>query len=100
MSEWITDRLPTKEDGNTNGFVLSSENPLGVFYYEHVTLGTPWQPYPEPYVKQNTWTWAIVRDLIEVYKNGKLLRSFGRHEISETQAEGMVNALNKLEAGI
>ena len=59
MSEWITDRLPTKEDA-LNYWVLVWHEKEGVMtscsYL--VEEGTPWQPItrPAPYVKPKRWT--------------------------------------------
>ena len=58
MSEWITDRLPTKEDGDYEGKVWITERSNGFVYgttFYTVKVGTPWQKRmiskPEPYVK-------------------------------------------------
>jgi hypothetical protein len=64
MSEWITDRLPTKEDGDYEGKVWITERSNGFVYgttFYTVKVGTPWQKRmiskPEPYVKPEPQRW-------------------------------------------
>ena len=59
MSAWITDRVPTREDGDCMTMVwVSSPREVYRCDYRVIKLGTPWQPitYPEPYVKPKVWT--------------------------------------------
>lgn len=58
MSEWITDRAPTDDDGyyvtSTEGIVwITNGHDVEVALYHEVDIGTPWMPItaPEPYVK-------------------------------------------------
>ncbi len=58
-TEWITDRLPTREDALTDGSVWTFyDGKVMIWSYDGVELGTPWQPItkPTPYVKPNRWT--------------------------------------------
>ena len=53
MSEWTTDRLPTKEDSDIMGMVwIFEDNAVYWSAYSVVTRGTPWMPIkePKPYV--------------------------------------------------
>jgi hypothetical protein len=56
MSNWIKDRLPTKEDA-PNGIVLCSGSKR-VYESEiaFVVIGEPWMPLPAPYVETKRWT--------------------------------------------
>lgn len=61
MSEWITDRLPTKEDGNLycKVWVTYKNGEVGQEHWSDVTLSKPWQRIidkPAPYVKPKRWT--------------------------------------------
>jgi len=58
MSEWITDRLPTKADVHADGRVwIMYEGDAVMCQFETVELGEPWQHIirPEPYVKPKRW---------------------------------------------
>ena len=69
-TEWITDRLPTKEDALSDGSVWimaydwHARGRVILWSYDGVELGTPWQPIqrPTPYVKPKRWTlrWNIL----------------------------------------
>jgi hypothetical protein len=72
MSQWITDRLPTVEDG-VNGHVLATSHDgiLDIFLWNEVENGEAWQRLPAPYVKPKRWTvkynkdheaWAVVNN--------------------------------------
>jgi hypothetical protein len=57
-TQWITDRLPTKEDGT--GFyvwVTNADGYVDSCYWGEVAKGMPWQPItkPAPYVKPKRW---------------------------------------------
>jgi hypothetical protein len=58
-TEWITDRLPTKEDAreDLSVWVCIGGN-VFIGQYNCITLGTPWQPIqvPAPYVMPKIWT--------------------------------------------
>ena len=59
MSEWITDRKPTEEDGT---LVYSYE---GVpWHYTHIDIGQAWKPIPkiEPYVKPKRYAVVATND--------------------------------------
>jgi hypothetical protein len=60
MSEWITDRLPTKED-SWNDLVWGSTIGGTVLFrlFNNVHDGEPWMPIngPEPYVKPEPKRW-------------------------------------------
>jgi hypothetical protein len=59
MSEWITDRLPTKEDVHADGRVwIMYEGDVVMCRFETVEPGEPWQHIirPTPYVKPKRWT--------------------------------------------
>ena len=52
-NEWITNRLPTKED-SCHGYVWATlGSHVYYFWFGYIGLGTPWQPIttPEPYFK-------------------------------------------------
>jgi hypothetical protein len=55
MSDWITDRLPTKEDGDALGLVWLSLDFIAPVTerWEQIHPGEPWMPVdrPAPYVK-------------------------------------------------
>jgi hypothetical protein len=59
-TEWITDRLPTKEDALSDGSVwmMAYDGRVIRWSYDGVELGRPWQPItkPAPYVKPKRWT--------------------------------------------
>jgi hypothetical protein len=58
MSEWITDRLPTREDAHVDLSVwVCIEGGVLLWSYDGISLGTPWQPIgqPAPYVKPKRW---------------------------------------------
>ena len=53
MSEWITDRKPTREDADLYWMVWTTYNGKVVAWtYDGVAEGTPWMPIsaPEPYM--------------------------------------------------
>jgi len=53
MSDWITDRRPTEEDGP-----LVYDNEGTPVHYTHILIDQAWKPIPrcEPYVKPRRWT--------------------------------------------
>lgn len=59
-TEWITDRLPTREDAHAarDRVWVCIEGGVLLWSYDGFSLGTPWQPIskPAPYVKPNRWT--------------------------------------------
>ena len=56
MSEWITDRLPTAKDADSDGAVLGMRDGVVIFQLaKYLVLGEPWQPLPAPYVKPKRW---------------------------------------------
>jgi len=59
-TEWITDRLPTKEDALSDGSVwmMAYDGRVIRWSYDGVELGRPWQPIhkPAPYVKPKRWS--------------------------------------------
>jgi len=61
MSEWIKDRLPTKEDGDVNQtvWVYYVCGGLGKQHYSLVLHGQPWThiEMPKPYVKPEPQRW-------------------------------------------
>jgi hypothetical protein len=60
MSEWITDRLPTKEDSFANQVIIAwDDGSMCMTDYKHVEEGMPWTPIPkpEPYVKPEPQRW-------------------------------------------
>lgn len=100
MSAWITDRVPTREDGDKYGGVMATIGGKVLQWdWAEIKLGTPWQPitYPEPYVKEPVWKWERVGRYIQVYVIGKLLWTINGQELTDTQADAMTDALNKLE---
>lgn len=60
MSEWITDRLPTRDDAVNSSVLLwvEEQNDVLLWSYDAVLEGEPWQPIkkPAPYVKPKRWT--------------------------------------------
>jgi hypothetical protein len=58
MSEWITDRLPTAEDGIADRVIVwdDDKGPM-LWMYNHVSVGQPWMSiHCKPYVKKKRWT--------------------------------------------
>jgi hypothetical protein len=73
-TQWITDRLPTKEDGT--GFyvwVTNADGYVDSCYWGEVAKGMPWQPItkPAPYVKPKRWKvqWDSKIDAWSVYNS-------------------------------
>ena len=61
MSEWITDRLPTRNDVNPIYdlvWVALDDGEVNTRHWYQVQKGQPWQPFqvPAPYVKPKRWT--------------------------------------------
>lgn len=77
MSEWITDRLPTRNDVNPIYdlvWVALDDGEVNTRHWYQVQKGQPWQPFqvPAPYVKPKRWrvewnvdTWVLVDDHLE-----------------------------------
>jgi hypothetical protein len=63
-TEWITDRLPTAEDGHDGWVFVTEGDHVRTRHYNLVLQGQPWQPMtiPTPYVKSKRWTlrWNIL----------------------------------------
>ena len=60
MSEWITYRLPTKEDSFANQVIIAwDDGSMSMTYYRHVEEGMPLMhiPKPKPYVKPEPKRW-------------------------------------------
>ncbi len=60
MSEWITDRLPTRNDVNSIYdlvWVALDDGEVNTRHWYQVQKGQPWQPFqvPAPYVKPKRW---------------------------------------------
>jgi hypothetical protein len=81
MSEWITDRLPTREDAHAarDRVWVCIEGGVLLWSYDGFSLGTPWQPIskPAPYVKPKRWT--VQCDLTGTYFS--IMRN-GLHKLS------------------
>jgi len=58
MSEWITDRLPRKEDGVSGNVICCRWDHINLLQWYKIEAGEPWQPIPrpEPYIKPKRWT--------------------------------------------
>ena len=58
MSEWITDRLPTKADQIGSCVLCWDGKSIDVWDYHAVKSGQPWMPIPKPnpYAKPKRWT--------------------------------------------
>ncbi len=61
MSEWITDRLPTRNDVNPIYdlvWVAWEDGEVTTRHWYQVQKNQPWQPFqvPAPYVKPKRWT--------------------------------------------
>lgn len=60
MSEWITDRQPTAQDGDSEGliWIWDYDNKVRRAKWSTVIHGTPWQRIlvPAPYVKPKTFS--------------------------------------------
>jgi hypothetical protein len=58
MSEWITDRLPTAEDGIADRVIVWDDDKGSMLWmYNHVSVGQPWMSiHCKPYVKPKRWT--------------------------------------------
>ncbi len=65
MSEWITERLPTADDANKQGYVLvcSLGDMVSAWHWRDV-LNRPWMPLPKPHVPPPTRE-ELVQDLID-----------------------------------
>ena len=60
-TQWITDRLPTRDDvKSTYNFVWVTweDGKIGTRHWSHVAKNQPWQPFqvPAPYVEPKRWT--------------------------------------------
>lgn len=100
MSAWITDRVPTREDGDCMTMVwVSSPREVYRCDYSVIKLGTPWQPitYPEPYVKPKKWAVyeSFKKDSVFLAKDGKHV--IGLSPFTYEEITAMTDALNKLE---
>jgi len=65
MSEWITDRRPTREDADCLGLVWVSQDDGTVLQnWSYVDKGIAWMPTnrPEPYVKPKRYTAQWYKD--------------------------------------
>ena len=110
MSAWITDRLPTREDGDYEGLVWWQRTcgTIVRINYSLICSGEPWQPitYPEPYVKPKVWTLDVRNCEYNVCKNGvHVWTFFPRHwtasgVYTENHIQAMTDALNRLEEGV
>ena len=77
-TEWITDRLPTAEDGFAGDvWITDLDGELSQRYFARVALGRPWQPIhkPAPYVKPKRWKveWCKKIKYYEIRYNGLFL---------------------------
>jgi hypothetical protein len=72
-TQWITDRLPTKEDAVEQLVWVCIEGDVLIWVNDGITLGTAWQPItkPAPYVEPKRWKvewnsigayWVVVND--------------------------------------
>lgn len=99
MSAWITDRVPTREDGdNGAGYVLCAGNIMTIpMVWSRVNIGRPWQRYPEPYVKPKKWAVfeSFKKDSVFLAKDGKHV--IGLSPFTYEEITAMTDALNKLE---
>ncbi len=71
MSEWITDRLPTRDEADQYGHVWVVNNNGKTDYrrFSKIAIGEPWQPIqvPAPYVKPKRWTVARSEESVCFY---------------------------------
>lgn len=59
MSDWITDRLPTREDAPNGDVCIAHDDSITVIQrFDTIELGTPWKPIAKPdwYVMSKRYT--------------------------------------------
>ena len=58
MSEWITDRLPTKQEAVSGNVICCRWGHINLLQWYKIEAGEPWMPIPKPdmYVKPKRWT--------------------------------------------
>jgi hypothetical protein len=101
MSEWITDRLPTREDASLEGdvWITDPDGEVTPRYYKHLASGRPWHRIhkPAPYVNPKTWTlrWNVVGGcwLLENKRNDWVVLSYLTQDEAEAaqQIEDIYN---------
>jgi hypothetical protein len=57
-SEWITDRLPTKQEAVSGNVICCRWGHINLLQWYKIEAGEPWMPIPKPdmYAKQKRWT--------------------------------------------
>jgi hypothetical protein len=57
-SEWITDRLPTKQEAVSGNVICCRWGHINLLQWYKIEAGEPWMPIPKPdmYVKPKRWT--------------------------------------------
>jgi hypothetical protein len=78
MSEWITDRLPSRDDVDGKYgevWVFWEHGEVSTRHWSHVAKGQAWQPIhkPAPYVKAKRYTvgWNHNLQVWNMYQDGK-----------------------------
>jgi hypothetical protein len=102
MNEWITDRLPTREDAHAarDRVWVCIEGGVLLWSYDGFSLGTPWQPIskPAPYVKPKRWTvkWDERRDLWAIFDGNLRSHLFGLPVEAVEAAQQIEDIYNKV----
>ncbi len=57
MSEWITDRLPIKQEAVSGNVICCRWGHINLLQWYKIEAGEPWMPIPKPdmYVKPKRW---------------------------------------------
>lgn len=80
MSDWITDRLPTRADGL---MIYGSNGKL--CYFTSIATGEAWKPIPkcEPYVKPKRWkaVYRVFTAMGQAYASWVIIDSHTYNEI-------------------
>jgi hypothetical protein len=58
MSEWITNRLPTKQEAVSGNVICCRWGHINLLQWYKIEAGEPWMPITKPdmYVKPKRWT--------------------------------------------
>jgi hypothetical protein len=91
MSEWITDRLPTKDDAVAGRVLITSVlDEVYTIQWENVQRSQPWQRLPAPHVKPERFTlklsetggfWLLESDEFNVPLYGLKKSDYGTAEL-------------------
>jgi hypothetical protein len=75
MSEWITDRLPTKQEAVSGNVICCRWGHINLLQWYKIAPGEPWMPIPKPemYNKPKRYTvgWNHNLQVWNMYQDGK-----------------------------